>query len=112
MRGFLSLINYYQKCVQQYATIATSFTSSLTTDDFKWIGEAQEAFNKLKVIMTTLPILSFPNFEEPLIIEIDAFKIAIRVVLFQNQHPIAFSVRNLMQLCKNLLHMLGNYMWL
>lgn len=43
------------------------------------------AFDKLKLALTSAPILTFPDFNEPFILDTDASDSAIGAVLSQNQ---------------------------
>ena len=56
-------------------------------------------FENLKVILTTAPILAFPNYSIPFILQTDASKVAISGVLLQSSEnlirPIAFASRKL-----------------
>lgn len=57
--------------------------------EFKWTRESHEAFEKLKEALISPPILAMPNFEEDFVLECDASKISIGVVLMQNRNPLA-----------------------
>ena len=52
--------------------------------------EATETFEKLKLAITTIPVLALPDWSLPFIIETDASGIGLGAVLSQNGHPIAF----------------------
>ncbi|KAL9433087.1 hypothetical protein AB3S75_027993 [Citrus x aurantiifolia] len=40
--------------------------------------------------MTSVPVLTLPNFSQPFIVETDASRYGLRAVLIQNQRPIAY----------------------
>ena len=50
-------------------------------EKFIWTKECQEAFDSLKWKLIQAPILSFPNFSEPFILDTDASNTAIGAVL-------------------------------
>jgi hypothetical protein len=62
---------------------------------FKWIQEAQLTFDKMNKVMSTCPMLSFPNFSQPFIPECDASGEGVGVVLMQNRDPIAYESHRL-----------------
>ncbi|TYK17993.1 Ty3/gypsy retrotransposon protein [Cucumis melo var. makuwa] len=86
-RGFLGLISYYKRFVKGYGEIAAPLTKLLQKNSFKWDEEAIVAFENLKLVMTTIPMLALPDWFLPFIIETDALGIGLRAVLSQNGHP-------------------------
>ena len=56
---------------------------------------AQQTFEKMKTIMSSCPVLALPDFSQSFIVECDASGEALRAVLMQNHHPIAFESRKL-----------------
>jgi hypothetical protein len=49
-----------------------------------------EDFEKLKVSMTTTPVLVFLDFSKDFVVETDACDTGIGAVLSQNSHPITY----------------------
>ena len=90
LRAFLGLTGFYRKFVQGYAAIAAPLTKLHCKNAFQWTSESQDAFDKLKAVMTTAPILSLPDFSIPFALEINASSTAIGAVLQQHNHPIAY----------------------
>ena len=60
LRGFLGLTGYYWHLVVHYNSLAAPLTQLLRTGGFHWSWEANEAFQKLKKSMVTLPMLALP----------------------------------------------------
>ena len=63
---------------------------------FTWKEEHEEAFQLLKMRLLQAPILSFPNFSYPLVIDTDASETALGAVLSQvieEERPVAFESR-------------------
>ena len=64
---------------------------------FTWEKEHEDAFQLLKTILLQAPILAFPNFRHPFVIDTDASETALGAVLSQiidgEERPIAFESR-------------------
>ena len=50
---------------------------------FQWTSDHQEAFEKLKLALTTAPVLAYPNYSKPFILETDASLKGLGTVLLQ-----------------------------
>lgn len=59
-------------------------------ESFHWNDEAHEAFDILKLCLTTAPTLTLPDFSKDFVVETDANEKGIGAVLMQDQHPIAY----------------------
>ena len=81
---FLGFLNYHRDHIKEYAH-NTKPLYDLTRKGarFVWTEKEQSAFDKLKVIMTTLPTLSYPNLSLPFVLDTDASDTCIGAELLQ-----------------------------
>jgi hypothetical protein len=100
VRAFIGLAVYYRRHVQNFAKIAKPVTN-LTKKEvpFDWTQECQQIFQKLKEILSTEPLLVYPDFTQPFILVCDASTKAVGTVLSQlrdgEERPIAYCSRQL-----------------
>ena len=82
IRKFLGLANYYRRFIKDFAQIAR-LINVLTQKDEKWRWEEtqQKAFDGLKKIFTSRPILVAPDLDKEFRVEADASNYATRGVL-------------------------------
>lgn len=106
LSSFLGFVGYYRRFCADYATIASPL-NRLTSKkvQFEWNSEADDAFKKLKEIMTTPPTLAYPDPKEQYILDTDASLDGVGAVLSQIQHgeerPIAYYSKTLSSSEKN-----------
>jgi hypothetical protein len=95
---FLRFANFYQIFIKNYSQVAAPLTWLTCKDKLEWEPEAQKAFQDLKAIFTTTPILVHPDFSKPFNMETDASDFALGAVLSQEGdgrwfHPVVFYSR-------------------
>ena len=101
VRSFLGIANYYRRFIDKYSTISAPLTALLRKDaEFKWTEECSEAFEKLKIILTSPPVLVFPDLNKDFVVTTDASNKAIGYILSQSddegkEHPICYGGRSL-----------------
>ena len=103
VKSFVGLVGHYRHFIKGFAKIAAplyDLTSGGKKDKksehVDLSPEALEAFDHLKGACLQAPILAFPDFDKPFILEMDAFGRGLGAVLFQKQadgryHPIAYA---------------------
>ena len=104
VRSFLGLTGYYRRFIKDYATMAVplnNLTRKKYPETLVWTEECDKAFNALKSVLTSSPVLSSPDFEKTFIVQMDASNYGIRAVLSQTdadglEHPIAYFSRKLL----------------
>ena len=86
LRSFLCLCSYYSRFIKDFACTAKPLHRP-TGKDEKFVGstECREAFDSLKAKLIGSPILSYPDFSKPFILDTDASDTAIGAVLSQMQ---------------------------
>jgi len=100
VREFVGLAGYYRRFVPNFARVAGPF-HMLTRFNvpFVWTDACQKSFNQLKSLLTTPPVLAYPNFNEPFQLHTDASGQGLGAVLEQQvdgvSHPVAFASRTL-----------------
>ena len=102
IHSFLGLASYYRRFIPQFAKWANplhDLIHPITTKKkhvgikipplapnlpwFKWTAEHQESFNKLKDALTSTPVLAYPDYTKPFILETDASLKGLGTVLSQ-----------------------------
>lgn len=100
LRRFLGMLQCFNKFCPQLSEIASPlYRLTSSKIKFLWTDEHNLAFQNLKEILTSTPILRFPDFSKKFRLSCDASGIAIGSVLMQKYsdgwHPVAFGSKNL-----------------
>jgi hypothetical protein len=84
VRSFLGLAGYYRKFIPDFSKIVKPITGLLNNDTkFEWSSKCNEAFEQLKVLLTTAPVLAQPDIEKSCDVDCDASGSGLRCVLMQ-----------------------------
>ncbi len=84
VRKFLGFCGYYRNFIRNFASIAHPLNELLRKDvEFKWSVECQEAFDSLRDMLASDPILRLPNYDKPFILHTDASRTGFGATLAQ-----------------------------
>jgi transposase InsO family protein len=101
VRAFLGLCSYYRRFVPKFAHVAAPLTD-LTADGVHdvqaaWGAPQQQAFERLKALLISAPILVHADPTKPFVLRTDASDFALGAVLMQEHegclHPVAYHSR-------------------
>ena len=100
VRSFLGLASFYRRFVRGFNEIAHPLTELMRAGvEWKWSTSQHQAFNRLKLALTTAPVLRLPDFERQFVVTTDAVDVAISAILEQDfgngLQPVAFASRKL-----------------
>jgi hypothetical protein len=99
VRSFLGLAGYYRRFILDFSKIVKPITGLLKNDTkFDWSSKCNEAFEQLKMLLTTAPILAQLDIEKPFDVYCDASSSGLGCVLMQEGRVIAYASR---QLCRH-----------
>ena len=88
VQSFWGFCNFYHRFIQGYSGITCPLTRLTGNDPWIWESEQQEAFERIKTLITTTPVLTIPTNNDPFRVEADASEFAIGTVLSQRQHDV------------------------
>jgi len=102
VQAFIGFVNFYCRFIQDFSTIARPlFDLTCSNKTWDWDAKEQEAFERLKMAVTTAPVLVSPQDSEPFRIKADSSDFASGAVLSQRLpgeekwHPVAFYSKSL-----------------
>jgi len=108
VQAFLGFVNFYQRFIRDFSAKARSFFNLTCSEQvWTWSGKEQIAFEDLKMVVTTAPVLVSPQDSEPFWVEADSSNFATRAVLSQQSmtdgkwHPVVFYSKSLSSMERN-----------
>ena len=101
IRSFLGLAGYYRRFIKDFSSIALPLTK-LTRKGikFEWDEKCTEAFERLKRLLTTAPVLIIPEQGKGYVVYCDACKEGLGCVLMQSERVVAYASRQLKKFMK------------
>ena len=96
VQSFLGLAGYYRRFILEFSKTSNPMTHLLQKDEkFVWTPECEDAFHKLRTLLTSAPVLAQPDIEKPFDVFCDASGINLGCVLMQEGRVIAYASRQL-----------------
>ena len=101
VRSFLGLAGYYRKFIPKFAMLAAPLVSlTKKGTKFHWSKEHSESFLVLKDLLCQAPVLAYPRFDHPFVLQTDASDLGLGAVLTQidadgNERVISYASRPL-----------------
>lgn len=81
---FLGMAGYYRNFCLNFSTIVAPLTHLLkSTVNFAWTSNYQEAFDNVKRLLNSAPVLAAPRLEQPFLLQVDASQVGAGAVLLQ-----------------------------
>ena len=116
LQSFLGFVGFYRRFITQFSKVARPLHEAIPKTGglkkrqlkkmpFTWGPSQQTAFEKLKELCSTTPVLAFADYTKPFILHTDASTDGLGAVLYQEQEGkervIAFASRRLSRAEKN-----------
>jgi hypothetical protein len=99
VQSFLGLAGYYRQFIPDFSKLVKPITSLLKNDTkFNWYSRCNEAFEQLKVLLTTAPVLAQPDIEKSFDVYCDASGSGLGCILIQAGRVVSYASR---QLCRH-----------
>ena len=107
VRTCLGLSSYYRGFIKNFSTIAEplmALTRKSDSKSFQWCEACQQSFDLLCQRLTEAPIISYPKFDKPFLLQLDASDVGLSAILAQQlldddgivgEHVIGYANRTL-----------------
>lgn len=98
--SFIKMAEYYHNHIENFSIIADPiFELTRKNAVFEWNERRQHAFDTIKKLLTSRPLLRFPDSTLPFVVQVDAANTGVGAVLMQDagngEQPVAFMSQKL-----------------
>ena len=90
------MAGYYRKFCRNFASVCEPLTNLLKKNSvFLWSESCRKAFETIKSLLVSAPVLATPDFDKLFMLAVDASDVGVGVVLLQEDfkgvdHPIGY----------------------
>ena len=96
VQRFMGMIGYVQKFIPNLSEIAKPIRILLSKNTaWHWDTEQINAYNKLKLLLKTAPVLAYYNVNKTIVLQVDACQSGLGAAILQDQRPVAMASRAL-----------------
>ena len=86
MQSFLGFANYYREFIKGHTDIDYPMQLMIKKgNEYKWTPDAECAFERMKTILCSPPVMALPIDDAPFLVDIDALEVAVAGILQQRQ---------------------------
>jgi len=96
LQRFLGMVGYYRRFCEHFSTTVFHLTELLRDKvKYTWSVDCQRAFDNVKSLLCSSPVLAAPCFDRPFSLEVDASQVGAGAVLLQGDNegvvrPVSF----------------------
>ena len=104
---FLGMAGFYRKFCRNFSDVVACLTDLLGKNvKFQWTQNCQKAFDRIKSMLQSSPVLISPNYEKPFTLIIDASDIGAGGIVVQEdshgvEHPVGYFSKKFLKHQKN-----------
>ncbi|CAL9687239.1 unnamed protein product [Knipowitschia caucasica] len=96
VQRFLGMVNYLGKFIPNLSSIAAPLRLLTHKDTaWCWLPQHQQAFENLKLCLSSSPVLSYYDVKKPVTLTCDASGYGLGAACLQNENPVAYASRTL-----------------
>jgi transposase InsO family protein len=104
VRSLVGLVSFYRRYVSNFASIVSplvELTKKNQPNKVRWSDECQRAFDLIKNVLSSEPVVRLPDFSRPFTVRSDASSTGIGAALMQSDddgvlHPVLYASRKLL----------------
>ena len=96
LQRFLGTVNYLAKFIPNQSDLTSPLRELLHKEiNWTWMPHHQCAFEKLKTVLSSPPVLRFFDVKQPVLLTCDASQSGLGAAIMQNSQPVAYASRAL-----------------